>query len=212
MNELWLKILASWRDGGWVMVPLALVAIGLYASALRALLELSARGFRNLSEDRLRNLVFKPAAAEGNLAEIVRYTQDDVKSLEEISARFSEVSAAELPCIDRRLGIIQVLVGAAPLLGLLGTVLGMLTTFSAIAAGGSRMVDAMAKGISEALITTEMGLLVALPGMILAYLLRRRRNEYAAVLATLESFTLRKFRKELGGMTAIFTRKDLATA
>jgi biopolymer transport protein ExbB len=206
MNEIGHRIVESWKDGGWTMIPIALVALGLYSGAIRVLSELSRRGFRKLSEPVLQQMVDRPETAAGNLGEIVRYTQEEVTSLDEIANRFSEVTAAEIPHIDRRVTWINVLVAAAPLLGLLGTVLGMLVTFNAIAAGGSSMVDAMAGGISEALITTEMGLLVALPGMILVYLVRRRRNEYAGVLATLESMTLRKHRQNFHGMTGYYVR------
>jgi biopolymer transport protein ExbB len=194
------------------MAALALVAVALYGSCIRVLLDLAGRGFHKLGENALRDMVRHPSTSFGNLGEIIRYTQDNVASLDDISARFAEVTAAELPRIDRRLAFINVLVATAPLLGLLGTVLGMLVTFSAIAAGGTRMVDAMARGISEALITTEMGLLVALPGMALAYISRRRRNEYAGILATLESVSLRKYRKQFGGMTGHFQKSEDRTA
>jgi biopolymer transport protein ExbB/TolQ len=95
-----------------------------------------------------------------------------------------------------------VLVSAAPLMGLLGTVLGMLTTFEGIAAGGGRMVDGIARGISEALITTEMGLLIALPGLVLSYWVRRKRNDYVAFLARLESLTLQHHRRRFEGEDA----------
>lgn len=208
MNDFVTKIWDSWREGGWTMVPLALVALALYGSSVKMLFDLSRRGFRKVRETNLREMVQDPSKARGDLGEIVRYTQDDVRSLEEISTRFAEVTSAQIPEIDRKLGFVNVLVSTAPLLGLLGTVLGMLVTFQAISSGGTKMVDAMARGISEALITTEMGLLVALPGMILAYMVRRRRNEYAGVLATLESLTLRKFRVSFSGMTGVFYKKD----
>jgi biopolymer transport protein ExbB len=69
---------------------------------------------------------------------------------------------------------ILVLAGVAPLLGLLGTVSGMITTFEVIASFGTGNARAMASGISEALITTQTGLVVAVPGLIIGNLLQRR--------------------------------------
>ncbi|MBN1906358.1 MAG: MotA/TolQ/ExbB proton channel family protein [Deltaproteobacteria bacterium] len=71
---------------------------------------------------------------------------------------------------------IGILASIAPLLGLLGTVSGMITTFLVIAKSGTGDAKALASGISEALITTQTGLVVAVPGLFLANFLRRRSN------------------------------------
>jgi biopolymer transport protein ExbB len=210
MTNILEKVWSSWVDGGWTMIPLAAVAMGLYAGGFHLLLYLKRRRFEPASQSQILQWVRQPETAEGEVGEIIRYTQDGAKSLNEISKRFAEITAAKVPEVDRRLVFLNVLVAAAPLLGLLGTVLGMLTTFRAIATGGGKTVDAMAVGISEALITTEMGLLIALPGMLLAYLIRRRRNEYVGFLASLETVTLRHFRRQFQfhGMTRVFKRSD----
>ena len=79
--------------------------------------------------------------------------------------------------VDRFIGTILVLASAAPLLGLLGTVSGMITTFDVISVFGTGNARAMAAGISEALITTQAGLVVAVPGLILGALLYRRAEQ-----------------------------------
>ncbi|MEZ4601036.1 MAG: MotA/TolQ/ExbB proton channel family protein [Syntrophotaleaceae bacterium] len=76
--------------------------------------------------------------------------------------------------IDRFIPSILVLAGVAPLMGLLGTVSGMITTFDVIAVFGTGNARAMAAGISEALISTQTGLVVAIPGLVLGNLLSRR--------------------------------------
>jgi hypothetical protein len=96
------------------------------------------------------------------------------------------------------------------LFGLLGTVLGMLLTFKAIGVGGSSASEVVAKGISEALVATQSGLMVALPGWMAAFLAKRWRTEYAAFLARLESITLRYFRAEFAGMTRLVARRAAA--
>jgi biopolymer transport protein ExbB/TolQ len=110
---------------------------------------------------------------------------------------------------DRGIAFLNVVVISAPLFGLLGTVLGMLLTFKAIGVGGSATSDVIAKGISEALVATQTGMMVAIPGLMVASLARRWRNEFVAFFARLESITLRHFRPELHGMTRIITRKSV---
>ena len=82
----------------------------------------------------------------------------------------------ERPHIRRHLSVIAVLAAVAPLFGLLGTVTGMITTFDVIALFGTGNAKAMAGGISEALITTQSGLLVAIPGLFMSAFLVRRAN------------------------------------
>lgn len=72
------------------------------------------------------------------------------------------------------LEIIAVLAALAPLMGLLGTVTGMMSTFDVLSIFGTGNVKAMAKGISEALVTTETGLVVAIPGLYMKSFLERR--------------------------------------
>ena len=76
--------------------------------------------------------------------------------------------------LDRYLALIGVLAALAPLLGLLGTVTGMIATFDVISIFGTGNAKAMAGGISEALITTQTGLLVAIPGLYMSNFLNSR--------------------------------------
>lgn len=75
--------------------------------------------------------------------------------------------------VKRRLPMIAVLVAAAPLSGLLGTVFGMLVTFTGIATqASSQPIDSISAGISAAMITTQVGLFIAIPGAILLAVLK----------------------------------------
>jgi biopolymer transport protein ExbB len=79
--------------------------------------------------------------------------------------------------LQRPLALIAVLAATMPLLGLLGTVLGMMHTFDALTARGLGRIDALAEGISQALITTQAGLLVAVPVVLIhSYLAARVRR------------------------------------
>ena len=194
----WQFIFDVWQDGGLVMFPLLLVALMIYTVATSLLLHFRQRGYRHLRDDTVAGWVKAPETGEGEVGEIIRYTQDDVQKVDEVHSRFSEVIASRLPFFERRLVYLITLVATAPLLGLLGTVMGMLMTFKGLSVGGGKLVDVVASGISEALITTEMGLLIAVPGYFMAYAIKRRKDEYEAFLVRLESLTLQQFkRKEL---------------
>lgn len=86
--------------------------------------------------------------------------------------------------LDRQLGLIGVLAALAPLLGLLGTVTGMIATFDIISIFGTGNARAMAGGISEALITTQTGLLVAIPGLYMSNFLNRRAENLKQRIAS----------------------------
>jgi biopolymer transport protein ExbB len=200
------QVLHTWKNGGWVMAALALVALITYATAARLLLFLYHRGLAGASDRDVRAWVDDPMRAPQQIRELIRYTQDEVHSLKDIEGRFREVEAANIPEVDRRLAFVNVMVVSAPLFGLLGTVLGMLLTFRAIGVGGSATSDIIASGISEALVATQTGMMVAIPGLVLAYVAKRWRNEYVAFLARLEGLTLRHFRPQFHGMTRVFVR------
>lgn len=76
--------------------------------------------------------------------------------------------------LSSHLSLLGVLAAVAPLLGLLGTVMGMVTTFDVLAIHGTGNAKAVAAGISEALITTQTGLMVAIPGLYMKTILDRR--------------------------------------
>jgi biopolymer transport protein ExbB len=94
----------------------------------------------------------------------------------------------EAPHIERFGSAITVCAAVAPLLGLLGTVTGMIATFGVITEHGTGDPKLLSTGISEALVTTELGLVVAIPTLLLGSLLSARAS---ALLATMERAALR---------------------
>jgi len=69
------------------------------------------------------------------------------------------------------------MIAAAPLLGLLGTVSGMVKTFESLSQAGQKSMEGLAGGISEVLVATESGLAVALPAMLLVYVAHRQMTK-----------------------------------
>lgn len=93
-----------------------------------------------------------------------------------------EALLRELPAIERFGALITVLAAVAPLMGLLGTVTGMMSTFDVITEHGTGDPKLLAGGISEALVTTELGLVVAIPLLLLGTLLAGRATRLETAL------------------------------
>lgn len=91
------------------------------------------------------------------------------------------------PKLEKFLPLIAISAATAPLLGLLGTVTGMINTFQLIALFGTGDAQALSSGISEALITTEFGLIVAIPALIIHALLSRRIQ---SIMSDMEKFAV----------------------
>lgn len=103
--------------------------------------------------------------------------REDRATLESI---LQEAILRELPRLERYLSVLSIFGAVAPLLGLLGTVTGMIGTFRVITLHGTGDPKLMSGGISEALITTELGLIVAIPIMLLHTFLSRRVDHIVA--------------------------------
>jgi biopolymer transport protein ExbB len=93
-----------------------------------------------------------------------------------------EAILRETPALQRGLGLIKLLAAVAPLLGLLGTVTGMILTFQSISLFGTGDPKLMAGGISQALITTVMGLVTAIPLLFFHTLLASRSRTLTQIL------------------------------
>lgn len=194
-REFW-EIVTS---GGVLMIPLTLLALGIYGLGLTLFFYFSAHPFYRIPRKKVASYVLNPVLASGEFRNILDYTQDAaVSNLAELRSRFFEIRSAYLGHIDAKRVVLLTMITTAPLTGLLGTVMGMLTTFQglAIAVGGST-VDMIAAGISEALITTQTGLIIAIPAYVLAMFIRKRRNEMEAFLTTVETISIQLLEKRL---------------
>jgi biopolymer transport protein ExbB len=89
------------------------------------------------------------------------------KSRQEIKEIIEDAGRQEVPVLERYLTILGTIASISVLLGLLGTVMGMIRTFNAIAALGYGHPEALASGISEALVATATGLAIAIPTLVL---------------------------------------------
>lgn len=102
--------------------------------------------------------------------------------LETLELKLSERILKEVPILTSRLTLIKIISVVAPLIGLLGTVTGMINTFQAITLFGTGDPKLMAGGISQALVTTVLGLVVAIPMVFISTLLNTRSRSIINIL------------------------------
>lgn len=198
LEELWAQATRIWLAGGWCMPPLALIALAMFALGVHVHRGLGARGFLSVPEVAWRSWIVAPEARRGPIGGLLDFVMGST-TLADMGAAFQEVRTTEIAPFARDLRLMRVCISAAPLLGLLGTVTGMLATFQALASGsgGDQTMALVAQGISEALITTETGLVIALPGVFFSYQLGRKFERYKAFLAHLETVCTQHLYREL---------------
>ena len=164
-------------SGGWFIWPLLVCSILLISIVLERLWFLQRRlvAPKGLLRQ-AQNLIQKDAFHEQNQQEIAATSQlgDLLQHCYQyrLSSRgFVEIKAEEKASeikllLERNLSMLSTIASISPLLGLLGTVVGMITVFSNIDVNGSANTDLLAAGISEALITTAFGLIIAVPAIV----------------------------------------------
>src|SRR5690606_30139971 len=131
------------------------------AGALHGILEALNSGDR---EEALRRAEAIPGPSRAMMVDAIKHADESKELVEEVMyERMLEVQ----PKLERMLPFIAITAATAPLMGLLGTVTGMINTFKLITVFGTGDAKQLSSGISEALITTEFGLIVAIPSLVL---------------------------------------------
>ena len=117
------------------------------------------------------------------LGRVLRVSIDSPNAdTEELELKLGEAILKETPAFSKMLPFLKIIAVVAPLLGLLGTVTGMIVTFQAITLYGAGDPKLMAGGISQALMTTVLGLTVAIPMVLLHTLVSGRSRRIVQVL------------------------------
>jgi len=117
-------------------------------------------------------------------ADVMRFlVSNEIKTIEEANVAATDIAARGMKNHQQRAYMLMVVAGVAPLLGLLGTVIGMIEAFGVVAAAGS-MGDAaiLADSISKALITTALGLSLAIPFLMLYHYFRGKTSKMGTLL------------------------------
>ena len=186
-----------WTKGGWLLIPIALISFAIWVYLLQGWgivkdfvkapekIEEFFCGLAANKDKRFNEFVEKIIELNARFGHIAKYAAESLKTGMSIDKIVNEISSKELAGVEKNIGMLKALVAAAPLLGLLGTVFGMVETFQVISLKSAYVSELMASGISKALITTQYGLIVALPGLFgvtfLKRMLRRARVRFSVL-------------------------------
>ena len=180
--------------GGAVMLPLLLLSALMWMLVVERMVFFHRLEFRDISSADLlqccRSQCSVKLSRYGLRSRLGDFVQSR-RSVANLTPRvLDEYYLRHVAPIERNIDAINTLAMVCPLLGLLGTVSGMITTFDVIALFGTGNSRALAGGISEALVTTQGGLLVSIPGMfagaVLSLRARRMRGRLEEAVMTLK--------------------------
>ncbi len=191
-TSIWSQAWSTWQQGGQLMLPLFLLSLYAYYVAFELFFRLQRMLPSEARKASPASLLQKPEAIGGALGEVLLHCLAAGSDGEETRRRFRQVRGENAKTLNRRIRFLLALVASAPLLGLLGTVNGMLATFRGLTVDVGRKMDLVAGGISEALVTTQAGLLIAIPAYVMLHLISRRRAEWLHLLRLLESHASRR--------------------
>ncbi|QBQ53621.1 MotA/TolQ/ExbB proton channel family protein [Nitrosococcus wardiae] len=165
------------QQGGWIgYLILGLGAIALLI-ALQRFIYLQIIG-RRIHRQRQQEM----PQNNNPLGRILGVYKDNGQDVETLHLKLDEAILKEIPRLERGLPTLAILAAIPPLLGLLGTVTGMIETFQSITLFGTGDPKLMSGGISEALVTTELGLAVAIPILLIHSGLSSKSNRLVQVL------------------------------
>lgn len=195
------------HQGGVVMIPLLAIGAVCLVIAIRRYIALRRM---DIDVDPVLSLVMErlrggdPLSARGVaeklmspwrevLTDAIDHANTNRAYLEEI---LQERIVMQEPRVSRHLATLAICAAAAPLLGLLGTVTGMIHTFQLITIFGTGDARSLSGGISEALITTQAGLMIAVPALLVHALLARRAGKIMAELELAAGRLIRQIKPE----------------
>jgi len=160
---------------GYIIIALGLLGLLLVLWRLAVLLLLGRRVRRQLKAGQAR--------ADNPLGRLLQAAREGAQlHAEALQLRLDELILKEIPGLRRGLKTVGIFAAVAPLLGLLGTVTGMIATFQSITLFGTGDPRLMSGGISQALVTTELGLVAAIPLVLLHSFLSGRSNQLIQLL------------------------------
>jgi biopolymer transport protein ExbB len=167
-----------WHQGGYIGYAITAVGIFAFILAIYRMLVLTLVGGKVSAQ-----LKSDKANDNNPLGRVLKIHEDNpTMDTETLELKLSEGVLRETPKLESGLTLLKIIAAVAPLMGLLGTVTGMIITFQAITIFGAGDPKAMAGGISGALITTVLGLLVAIPTVLLHTVVNGRAQRIIHVL------------------------------
>ena len=167
-----------WHQGGYVGYAITAVGVFAFLLAIARVIMLTMMGAAVNSQ-----LKSGEAKTNNPLGRVLLVSQENPNiDTETLELKMAEAVLRETPRLEAGLTLLKIIAAVAPLMGLLGTVTGMIITFQAITIFGAGDPKAMAGGISSALITTVLGLLVAIPTVLLHTVVNGRAQKIIHIL------------------------------
>lgn len=171
-------LVERWHQGGIVGYVISVLGVVAILLALWRLLVLTGMNKRVNQQ-----LQAKTASDDNPLGRVLQAAGANAQAdLETLELKLNEAILRELPKLQSFEALLKIIAAVAPLLGLLGTVTGMILTFQAITIYGAGDPKAMAGGISSALVTTVLGLVVAIPTILLHTVVSSRSKRIIHIL------------------------------
>lgn len=172
-------------SGGPVMIPLGLLSMVAVAIIMERLWVLRRSNFLQnstvqtlsglLASDKFQGSIDFCRRHPGPFTDLVIALVENRRApYEELKEILEDTGRLQLMGLQRGLPALATIVAGAPLLGLLGTVIGMIKIFSVVATAGSGITEQLSSGISQALITTATGLVIAIPALFVHSYLESR--------------------------------------
>ena len=178
------------KAGGWLMLPLILSSIFTVAIIIERYIRLKrsqvlpqALLVKGADVEDVILTLEQPEISHSALGRILKSGYDSRDQGEQFArAQMEATASGEIAYLERNINFLGTLGAIAPLLGLLGTVLGIIEAFLVVDVGSAGNASMMMPGISTALITTAVGMLIAIPAMIAYRYFQRVVHEYTAEL------------------------------
>ncbi len=172
------SLMEQFHQGGLVGYIITVIGVGAMLLAIWRFLVLTF-----VSAKVSAQLKASSANVNNPLGRVLKVAEDNVGlNNESLELKLEEAILKERPAIEAGLSLLKIAAAVGPLLGLLGTVTGMIVTFQAITVFGAGDPKAMAGGISAALVTTVQGLVVAIPAVLMHTIVSGRAKRVLHVL------------------------------
>ena len=193
-------------DGGWMMLPLLICSIVMVAAiidrcrAFRVAAKLDPKALREkvvqaVTDGDIAAAVEACRSSEGPVAAVLltglekftRLYQKGTAGPESeagVTKAMEDYAPKAMSGLEKRLGTLVLISSISPLIGMCGTVTGMINSFAVMAEAAGLDAGAVAGGISEALITTAAGLIIAIPGVVAYNMFQKKVEEWNVQLET----------------------------
>lgn len=192
-TTLWTLILA----GGWAMIPLGILSVTMITLMVYNFMQLTKGKFlpeplrqsvlANMADVRVRSAIEASADSASfygrmmaNSLPHVDATEPETLGREHVEDAIADFTSKEIPGYMSWVGYFSVIAQASPMIGLLGTVSGMIKAFQTLGISGGSDPAELAANISEALVTTASGLVVAIPCLFCFYFFKNKLNAMVA--------------------------------